>query len=140
MQLLIADSDSTLTCLFRSFFTRQGFDVETTNDGLQCLSSTLQHQPDILVMSYKLPWGGGDGVLARLREEFNHLPTGVILILEAESEDEVAHEFLWPVVGCLQKPFRLSELSKMINSSIDVTSSRNETHHESESLYLEPKI
>ena len=116
MRLLIADSDSTLTDIYESFFSRQGYEVETSEDGLQCLEATRRRVPDVLVLEYELPWGGGDGVLASLRDEFPFVPIGVVLITCDYSQEELAHELTPPVAGCLRKPFRLRELSEMIRS------------------------
>ncbi len=71
MRLLIADSDPALADIYQSFFSNDGHDVEMAADGVQCLESIRQHLPDVLVLEYELPWGGGDGVLARCVRSFH---------------------------------------------------------------------
>jgi hypothetical protein len=43
--------------------------VETASDGLDCLKKLRRATPAALVLDLKLHWGGGDGVLAWLRED-----------------------------------------------------------------------
>lgn len=116
MRLLIADSDSTLTDIYESFFSGKGCEIEISEDGLQCLDATRRRVFDVLVLEHELPWGGGDGVLASLRDEFPFVPIGVVLITGDYSQEEFAHELTPPVTGCLLKPFRLRELSEMTRS------------------------
>jgi DNA-binding response OmpR family regulator len=85
-------------------------------DGVQCLNAARDRVPDVLVLEYELPWGGGDGVLARLREEIPLASVDVVLVTCDYSEEELAHELAPPVGGCLRKPFRLRELSDMVRS------------------------
>ena len=68
-RLLIADRDAELCEVYRRFLTERGYEVETSTDGLDCLAKLRQVTPAVLVLDLELLWGGGDGVLAWLREE-----------------------------------------------------------------------
>ena len=109
-RVLVADSDPTLADIYQSFFSSEGYEVETTADGLECLKRTRQRVPDVLVLEYELPWGGGEGVLANLREEYPFMLIGVVLLTCDYSVEDLSDELEPPVVGCLRKPFRLREL------------------------------
>lgn len=117
MRLLIADSDHTLADIYESFFSGEGYDVVTVGDGLQCLKVARDRVPDVLILEYELPWGGGDGVLASLRQDFPFMPIDVVLITCDYSVEEVSGELVPPVVGCLRKPFRLRDLSDMLRAA-----------------------
>ena len=116
MRLLIADSDPTLADIYESFFSGEGYDVVTVGDGLRCLNAVRKHVPDVLILEYELPWGGGDGVLAGLRQEFPFMPIDVVLITGDYSVEDVTDALVAPVVGCLRKPFRLGDLSDMLRA------------------------
>jgi DNA-binding response OmpR family regulator len=64
--LLIAEGDAELCDVYRRFFARQGFDVETASDALDCVEKLRRVPPAVLVLDWELRWGGGDGVLAWL--------------------------------------------------------------------------
>ena len=119
LRLLIAESDTAMAESYESFFSREGFAVETAGDGLDCLTRVSRSMPDVMVLEYELPWGGGDGVLARFREESPLLPIAVVLVTCDNSPEDLSHEFTPPVVGCLQMPFRLHELLEMVREITD---------------------
>lgn len=108
--VLIADSDKPLTDLCRRCLSAQGYRVETTSDGLECLEKIRRFHPDVLVLSLELLWGGGAGVLACLREEQSDLWPAVVLTFEDRSpifDDEILSP---PITSCLRKPFLLATL------------------------------
>ncbi|MEZ6060426.1 MAG: response regulator [Planctomycetaceae bacterium] len=114
MLILLADSDATLSGIYRSYFSRQGFDVVAVTDGLQCLAAIRRMVPDVLVLEYELLWGGGAGVLASLREDSRTPLIDVVLISCDFAQDELAHELISPVAGYLRKPFGLGHLLNLV--------------------------
>ncbi len=74
--LLFADDDAELCQDYARFFSARGFDVETASNGLDCLRKLRQKNPVVLVLDLQLRWGGGDGVVAWLREVVGDAPTG----------------------------------------------------------------
>ena len=68
-RLLIADRDADLCELYRRFLADMGYAAEACTDGLDCLAKLRRARPAVLVLDLELLWGGGDGVLAWLREE-----------------------------------------------------------------------
>src|SRR5258707_15077990 len=99
----IADGDADLCNLCRRFLTGRGYEVETTSNGLDCQRRLRQRTPSALVLDLEILWGGGDGVLAWLREEnlTNAIP--VILTAMPGSLQDVAELIEAPVVDYLPK-------------------------------------
>src|SRR5947209_8489515 len=114
--VLVTDADPELTHLFRQFLIEKGYAVETASGGLECLDRLRRNSPDVLVLDRELPWGGGDGVLARLREDGPVPPPAVVLTTGSSAcPPEVLDS---AVVGCLRKPFALAELLECITVSL----------------------
>src|SRR6516225_9127502 len=67
--LLLAEGDPDLRFVYRQFLTARGFAVETAANGLDCLEMLRRTKPAAIVLDRELHWGGGDGVLAWLREQ-----------------------------------------------------------------------
>ncbi len=109
-RLLIADSDAELRDVFRRFFSGSGFDVATAGDGLECLEQVRQFLPDVLVVEREILWGGGEGVLGRLREEYPLLAIDVVIITGDGRDFDPAP----PVIACLEKPFSMAGLLELI--------------------------
>ena len=117
-RLLIADRDAELCELFRRYLTERGYEVETSTDGLDCLAKLRQVTPAALVLDLELLWGGGDGVLAWLREESSAPRIPVLLTATAAHPRNIAAFNEPPVVDYLPKPFALAGLLERICSAV----------------------
>lgn len=116
-RLLIADREVEWRELFERFLAEWGYEVETATDGLDCLAKLRDAAPDMLVLDLELPWGGGDGVLAWLREE-SSAPTIPVLLMGPEAAPPDLNEFNEPpIVGYLPKPVGLTRLLKSIRAT-----------------------
>lgn len=118
-KLLIAESDSNLRAACEQFFTEYGFDVETASDGISCVKKLSQMTPDLLVMDMDLNWGGADGVLDHLHDEYPKRDIPVILTEATEYPQEFAKIVEPPVVACIPKPFRLAKLLERIDTTLN---------------------
>jgi len=74
MQLLLCEPNESSRMELRDYLTGRGFDVEVASNGMECLALLRELRPDIVALNWELPWGGGDGVLSVLQEEFRSLP------------------------------------------------------------------
>jgi DNA-binding response OmpR family regulator len=117
-RLLIADRDAELCEVYRRFLTQQGYGVETSRDGLDCLAKLRQVPPAVLVLDLELLWGGGDGVLAWLREESRAPKIPVLLTATAAAPPDMAEFTEPPVVDYLPKPFALTGLLESVGSAV----------------------
>lgn len=113
--LLIADADPDLLDLQRRFLSDHGYQVEIAADGLACLVQLRRHWPDVLIVDRDLPWGGADGVIARMRENTDVPSVPVVLLSTSACANRDL--LLPPVVQCLMKPFRLKALVQAIASA-----------------------
>lgn len=114
MYLLIADSDPTMTELYDSYFSNKGFRVLTVANGLECLEAIRDQIPDILIIEHQLPWGGDDGVLECLHQDYPFASPEVILITPDAFAGNSSAEKIPQANGYLRKPFLMRDLSRMI--------------------------
>lgn len=68
-KVLLAITRSKSRTEFRLDLCRNGFDVVTADNGLECLQIFQSFTPDVIVIEPELLWGGGDGVLDVIRED-----------------------------------------------------------------------
>lgn len=116
--VLIADGDEELCNLYGRFLGERGYAVETSPDGLDCMRKLRQLMPSALVLDLELHWGGGDGVLAWLREENPGHAIPVILTATAGYSQHPIQSLELPVVDFLPKPFTLKTLLDRVGSAI----------------------
>ena len=124
--LLIADDDAELADHYEMSLTEHGYAAETASDGLECVKKLRQVTPAALVLDLDLRWGGGDGVLAWLREESLTHEIPVILTATAEYPQDYGKLIKPPVVACLRKPFAVTALLESVRSGVAKTNGRTE--------------
>lgn len=111
---LLAEADRELRDAYVWVLSRHGFQMDTAEDGLACLTKLRRYMPELLILDMELAWGGGDGVLEILRDEPCLLPPQVLLT-SAVVSTRVLEGMAWcPAVQALSKPFRLSELQTRV--------------------------
>jgi DNA-binding NarL/FixJ family response regulator len=115
-QLLVADSDPFVLEGCHRYFSNRGYQVEVAADGLRCLDALRQLPPDVLVLEQELVWGGGDGVLACLREDHSRWPETVIVTTSAAAGQPlpVVHP---PLKAVVRKPCSLATLFEAIRQA-----------------------
>ena len=69
LRVLIAISNKPLLSSYCENLARDGFEVTAATDGLWCMSLLRSMVPQALIIDPFLPWGGGDGVVAWMREQ-----------------------------------------------------------------------
>lgn len=115
MRVLLADSDAEFVEVLGDYLGQCGLEAETAEDGIECLARAVGGAYDALVLERDLLWGGGDGVLASLRDVPHVASLPVILMVAEGKREEFDRWVVGPVVAWLQKPFRLSELVRQLN-------------------------
>jgi two-component system response regulator CpxR len=107
------DDDEELSGLLTELLTREGFRVDTQNDGRRGLAAALNGGYDLMVLDVMLPGLDGFEILKRVRREAR-LP---ILMLTARGEDE--DRIVGLELGAddyLPKPFNTRELVARIRA------------------------
>jgi DNA-binding NtrC family response regulator len=81
--IVIAIRPNPARSAFQVELARRGCDVVTADDGVRCMEYLRAGIPNVLVVEPELPWGGGDGVLAILRDapKWRDIP---VLVLTSE--------------------------------------------------------
>ena len=115
--VLIAVADEPLAQRFQHFLRERGYQVATAQDGPECLSKMRTHAPDVLILDLELPWGGGDGVLARMRQHLDTRWLPIVLLTGLTSRATEAELAVPPVVRCLRKPFHLAALLRSVSAA-----------------------
>jgi DNA-binding response OmpR family regulator len=108
--VLIAEADADLRAIYQRFFAYQRWQVQTAGGGLECLAKLRQSPPELLVLDWELPWGGGEGVLALMRDDPRLRRVPVLLTSVLTSPQALAGLVTPPVMHALRKPFPLGAL------------------------------
>lgn len=113
MRLLLVDDDVELCALLTEFLRREGFTVQTANDGRAGLEQALEGGYDLVILDVMMPGLDGFEVLKRLRRQ-SRVP---VLMLTARGED--VDRIIGLEIGAddyLGKPFNPRELAARIKA------------------------
>lgn len=106
--ILVVDDQPNIIKLARLYFEREGFRVESAQDGEEALKQVEATGPDLLLLDLMLPKVDGWAVCRRLRAQGNRVP---IILLTAR--DEEVDKILGLELGAddyVTKPFNPREL------------------------------
>ena len=117
--LLIAGFDRVMNIFYHDYFVGYGYDIETVERGIDCLSALKNHDIDLVVLDWRILWGGGEGVLAHMRDNGHFKYPPVVLLLDESSCGTVAAAFHPPVIRRLYKPVRLTILREAIATALE---------------------
>ena len=68
-RVLVAASEVTVRETYHRIFSGLGYEVETASSGVDCMAKLRQFRTDMLLLDLGIRWGGGDGVLATMRDD-----------------------------------------------------------------------
>jgi acyl-CoA thioester hydrolase len=114
--ILIIDDDQTLVAPLKEGLEAMGYRVAAAFDGLQGIHMAAQVKPDLVILDFYMPGGGGGAVYERLRQGQSTAQTPIVFSTVV-SVDEVkgrirpsAHTYF------LRKPVGLGQLAALIRS------------------------
>ena len=120
--LLIADNNARRRAELRRFFWDSGFLVASAAHGLECAAELLTLEPDVLVIALEIPWGGGDGVIARVNDGLPIDKKPLILVVGDAPADTLSERTGVAACNCFSTPFRQEGLLERIGMELAVSS------------------
>lgn len=119
LRVLIADADTYSLDYYREQMPHYGFEVETASGGVECLEKLREFSPDVLVLEPSLPWGSGDGVLARMHEDPGLPQVPVIVLTYPENRRELQRLVPFPVEDYQVKPLTAKRLAARVQAAAE---------------------
>ena len=112
-KILVVDDDANICDLLRLYFTNEGYEVKTANDGAEGVNFFKMYEPDIVLLDIMLPKKDGWQVCREIREI---APKPVIMIT---AKGDVFDKVLGLELGAddfVVKPFDMKELSARVKA------------------------
>jgi two-component system, OmpR family, response regulator CpxR len=113
VRVLLIDDDVELCALLNEFLKREGFTVETENEGRRGLEHALAGDADLIILDVMLPGMDGFEILRQLRQK-SRVPV-IMLTARAEDVDRIVGLELG-ADDYLPKPFNPRELAARIRA------------------------
>lgn len=122
-RILVTDDEPNIVRLIQVNLERQGFTVETANNGAQALEKIRANRPDLLVSDVMMPEMDGFELLSNIRRDplLENLP---VIMLTAKAQDrDVLEGYTRGADMYLTKPFNPIELvtfaKRLLQSNTD---------------------
>ena len=103
IRILLADADRSARRRYGRYLAKCGFEVQTAASGLEAVAGLRTFQPDLLVLDPKLPWGGGEGVVALMYED-ESVPLIPVIVLSTRRPRDGYCIGVFPVSAYYVKP------------------------------------
>ena len=116
--VLIVDDDADVLDYFSTFYTDNGFAVETAVDGNEALTKVEAAAPDLITLDITMPEKSGVGFYRQMKEDESRKGIPIIIITGVAKEFESfisSRRQVPPPEGYLNKPVELDELLTLTN-------------------------
>ena len=122
LKILVADDHYANLLLTQSLLQREGHDVVLARDGKDALRMCSVQPFSLILLDIQMPIMDGPTALRHIRALPNSNAITLIFALTAHSEPSQIQQFLsYGFNAVLQKPFRIAELSQIIQTGIAPT-------------------
>jgi two-component system, OmpR family, response regulator len=110
LKILVVDDDPVTRALLDKRLIREGYTVDTAEDGRVAIEKLTRHYHDVVLTDLMMP-GGVDGIGVLEEAKRINIKTEVILITAHASVDNAIEAMKKGAVDYLQKPINFDELS-----------------------------
>jgi two-component system alkaline phosphatase synthesis response regulator PhoP/two-component system response regulator VicR len=104
------DDEINIVRLIQVNLQRQGYEVETANNGAQALAKIKENRPDLLVSDVMMPEMDGFELLANIRRDPTLMDLPVIMLTAKAQDSDVMTGYKTGADMYLTKPFNPAEL------------------------------
>jgi signal transduction histidine kinase len=133
--VLVADDEKNAVLLLTRILERDGFEVDSAEDGETALNKARTMQPDLILMDVQMPRLNGFEVTARLREDPLTARIPVIFVTAAARDpSDVAHGLQLGADDYIRKPYDYHELLARANSKMRARQLEDRLQRRSEQL------
>ena len=109
-RVMVVDDEEDLRNLVKMVMEKEGFEVESAEDGNDFLEKVDRFQPDIVILDVMMPGPSTKEILQKLREKGVDSKIVLLTVVRFSSEEIKKLSEMGNVVGYMTKPFDIPEL------------------------------
>lgn len=113
IDILLADADESLRELYRDYFTRKGWSIETAGDDVECAMKIRECNPRFLIVDLEL-FESDAAAIQSLSLLLNEVPT--IIVTGDDLPPRLSELSGVPVSHCFHKPYSFMALLKCMRT------------------------
>lgn len=117
-RVMVVDDEEDLRNLVKMVMEKEGFEVESAEDGNDFLKKVDRFQPDIVILDVMMPGPSTKEILQKLREKGVDSKIVLLTVVRFSSDEIKKLSEMGNVVGYMTKPFDIPELISEINKHV----------------------
>ena len=118
-KILVVDDDPMLAAPLKEGLQAKGFQVTVAGDGLQAIEQACASKPDLIILDFNMPGGGGSAVYVCLRELAPTAQTPVIFLTGVPIDEVKADVAFDARTYFLSKPTGFDKLLPVIRTALE---------------------
>ncbi|MBF0588341.1 MAG: response regulator [Magnetococcales bacterium] len=127
--VLVVDDDRDQTRLVEHYLSRRGFNVVSTNNGLQIMDKIDTHKPDIILIDALMPYMDGFAICEELKPHAKSRNIPVVMMTSLEDPEIINWAFDCGVDDFIRKPFSAELLHNRLLRTLDSKREQMSLHH-----------
>ena len=116
--ILVVDDDRTVRMALVDAFTRENYEVEEANNGMQALNICKRHMPDLVLMDAVMPELDGFDACQMIRELPHGSDIPVLMITALDDEQSIVRAFSSGATDYVSKPINFSVIKQRVSRLI----------------------
>jgi diguanylate cyclase (GGDEF)-like protein len=112
--ILVVDDDRTVRMALVDAFTRENYEVEEANNGMQALNICKRHMPDLVLMDAVMPELDGFDACQMIRELPHGSDIPVLMITGLDDEQSIVRAFSSGATDYVSKPINFSVIKQRV--------------------------
>jgi len=125
-KILTCDDEKHIVRLIQVNLERQGYEVITAYNGVECLEKVQEDRPDLIVLDVMMPEMSGFEVLEKLKSNPDTETIPVIMLTARAQDVDVLRGWQSGVECYLTKPFNPMELIAFVKRIFSMEDSQND--------------
>ena len=120
-KILIADDDKDFAITLRERLQAEGYVVVEVAEGVRAVEAAHKEQPDLILLDLKMPVGGGESVLQRLRGRYDTADIPIIIITGHSAPGLAERVIAEGASDFIEKPYDGADLLRRIRELMSDT-------------------
>ena len=126
-KILLVEDDKALQKLIVYNFQKEGFNIETVNDGEEALYFIKENYPDLILLDWMLPNMSGIEIARQLKLNKKSISIPIIMLTAKSEEPDKLRAFEIGADDYITKPFSIAELLARTKAILKRLKSQQET-------------
>ncbi|MFQ5888302.1 MAG: PleD family two-component system response regulator [Candidatus Hydrothermarchaeales archaeon] len=93
LKVMNVDDEPAMLYLTKKILEKEGYNVEDTSSGEECLKKIKEEKPDVILLDVRLPGMDGWEVCKKIKEDNETSSTSIVMFTVRSSKEDIAKSF-----------------------------------------------